>query len=584
MRGTLSGTAGPRGRTMALALSIVALLAIFTALQALVPADGFFCGDQGAKYLQAHAFARQGPLDPNIEVASRDLDPAFEHQMHLELHRGRLVSVFSWLLPLVAAPFVAVAGDRGLYVVPALSAIVLFLAAAALGRRLGDGDGLWTAWVVVLTTPIIFYGAELWEHAPAAACVAVAAVLLAPATETDHRASAAGIAIGLGVLFREEAGLALPALIVARMIADRSGQGVKDALAAGALAALGTIAVLLLASPMNLVVYGSLAPVHALGEAEKVTAHPPDRGALAAALLLPARFAGLFLASAAIGAIAAVWSRRRPGGRAAIAVTIAASVTLLVVAIGVPFWRLAILHRPTPDAFSVDSIAHTWPFCVALLLAPLAAVERGSRTASYLAAAGALIVAGALLVVPSTGGAQWGPRYLLIAAPLLAAVAARPARHASTWPAPRAAAAIAWTARIVLLCAVAAQAYGLWFLYDNKTRNGRIVHRLAELTTPDETVITDIAWMPEIAAPLVPTRRMLLARSPDEVAGLARTAAAHGMHQIAVVASTGETGFFAPGTIGTAAGCTFTRIVRLSLGERGLILHRYSCGAGVVLK
>jgi len=557
------------------------------ALQALVPADGFFCGDQGAKYLQVHAFARQGPLDPGIEVASRDLDPTFEHQMHLELHRGRLVSVFSWLLPLVASPFVAIAGDRGLYVVPALSAIVLFLAAAALGRRLGDGDGLWTAWVVVLTTPIIFYGAELWEHAPAAACVAVAAVWLAPRVPPSggkRRAVAAGAAIGLGVLFREEAGLALPALIVARMIADRSWQGVRDALMDGAVAALATIGVLLLASPMNFVVYGSLAPVHALGEAEKVAAHPPDRAVLAAALLLPVRFAGVFLAAAAIGTAAAIWSRRRPAAGAATAVTIAASVTLLVVAIGVPLWRLVILHRPMPDAFSVDSLAHTWPFCIALLLAPLAVADPGHRTASYLAAAGALIVAAALLVIPSTGGAQWSPRYLLIAAPLVAAVAARPARHASAWPSPRAAGAIAWTARVVLLCAAAAQVYGLWFLYDNKARNGRIVRKLSELTVAGDVVITDIAWFPEIAAPLVPSRRMLLARSPDEVARLARGAAAHGIQHVAIVASTAETGFFAPGTIETSAGCTFTRNVRVSLAERGLILHRYTCGAGGVVK
>src|SRR5262245_51914416 len=218
-------------RTRALAGSVVVLLALFAAAQAVLPPDGFFCGDQGAKYLQTHAFARQGPLNPGITAAAADIDPRFEHQIHLELHRGRLVGVFSWLLPLVAAPFVAAFGDRGLYVVSALSAVVLFLASAALARRLTGDDGVWAAWIVVFCAPVIFYGAELWEHAPAAACVAVAAVLLAPPRNSDPRSSildprtlvavAAGALIAVAALFREEAGLALPALIVARAVAVR---------------------------------------------------------------------------------------------------------------------------------------------------------------------------------------------------------------------------------------------------------------------------------------------------------------------------------------------------------------------------
>src|SRR4051812_11047879 len=110
-------------RRTRLALSVAALLVFFAAFQRIAPPDGFASGDQGPKYLQTRAFALQGPLHPGIEVASRDIDPEYHHQI-LEHRRGQLVGVFTWLLPLLSAPFFAAFGDRGLYVIPALSALV----------------------------------------------------------------------------------------------------------------------------------------------------------------------------------------------------------------------------------------------------------------------------------------------------------------------------------------------------------------------------------------------------------------------------------------------------------------------------
>ena len=129
----------------------------------------------------------------------------------------------------------------------------------------------------------------------------------------------------------------------------------------------------------------------------------------------------------------------------------------------------------------------------------------------------------------------------------------------------------------MLVCACAAQGYGLWFLTDGKARNARITQRLAELTRPGDVVISDIPWFPQVTAALIPTRRILFARSPDEVAGIARLAADHGIHDVAVVASSAEP-VPRTATLEAGAACAFTRYVRISLGERGLIVHRYSCG------
>ena len=384
-------------RTARLALSVVALLVFFAALQSVAPADGFFSGDQGPKYLQARAFAGHGPLQPGIDVASRDLDPDFHHQI-LEVRQGRLVGVFFWLLPLLTAPFFAAFGDRGLYVVPALSAAAIFLASAALGRRLIGGDGLWIAWVVVLCAPVLFYGGELWEHAPAAACVALAAVLLVPGPAIQRsRIVLAGAAIGVAALFREEAGLALPALVIARACVMPPGERMKAAIRGGVLASLGVLAIFVLAIPMNLVVYGSPIPVHLSVEAGKAAAHPPARATLIAQMLLPSRDGAIYLVIAALGIAAALRARASRAAFSPVALVAGCALALTIVAFAIPIWRMAMFRESMYQVFSGDSIAHTWLFCVALLFVPLLAAEDLSGgVAAYLCVAAALMVAGAL--------------------------------------------------------------------------------------------------------------------------------------------------------------------------------------------
>src|SRR5258708_17793985 len=150
-------------RATLLALSVEAIVGFYAALQSVAPPDGFFSGDQGAKYLQTRAFALQGPLRPGIEVASRDVDPELRHQI-LENRGGQLIGVFSWLLPMLTAPFFAILGVRGLYVVPVLSVVVVVLAAAALGRRRTRDRGPLAGGSVGLARPGLLCRAESVEH------------------------------------------------------------------------------------------------------------------------------------------------------------------------------------------------------------------------------------------------------------------------------------------------------------------------------------------------------------------------------------------------------------------------------------
>jgi hypothetical protein len=182
---------------------------------------------------------------------------------------------------------------------------------------------------------------------------------------------------------------------------------------------------------------------------------------------------------------------------------------------------------------------------------------------------------GALAIVPSIGGAQWSPRYLFSAAPLLAALAA------SSFQLPGSRFGfVKSTIACALLCSFAMQIDGLRYLTLSKQRNARITHRLADLTQPGDIVITDIAWLAQVTAELIPSRRILVAWAPKQVETLARAAAVRGLRTIALAVSMPETGFAAPPQIDTAPdGCVFSRTVRLDLRERGLILHKYGCSA-----
>jgi hypothetical protein len=584
--------------------SLILIGLFFVALQALVlPPDGFATGDQGSKFLQTRAFAEQGPLNPAIDVQSRDIDPQYRRQEpKLENRRGRLVSEFLWLLPLMSAPFVRGLGMRGLYVVPAFSVVAIFFAAAALGRRAGDDRGLWTAWVVLLVTPVAIYGLELWEHAPAAASVIVAALMLAPNRKPEAgsrqqagswRFAAAGAAIAAGALFREEVVAALPSLLVARAISVNRDR-LRDLIAAAMWTSLGAFLVFAASVPVNLMIYGAPLPVHMTQDAWEVARSTPYmqvRRAFLVDLLLPAAHTGAFVAALMAGlAAASVQAWRRRAGREAgdsdsrtLVMVVHVSVAIgLAIAVVLPLWRLVHGVRPH-DAYRVTSAAHTWPFVLAILYWPWVATESQRPMARYLIASALLLLAGTALLVPTSGGAQWSPRFLLAVAPLLAVVAAAAAR-----PAPDRAGripggisgltGIAWMARAILVASLVMQASGVFWLQRSKARNARLTHGLASLTAPGDVLITDVFWFPEVTATLASSRRMLFSWSSGDIPAMAGMAVQHGFRRFGVVTSTALTGYEAPPVLDLpGAPCRFTRGPRIALDELGLVLNPYAC-------
>jgi len=569
--------------------SVILIGLFFLGVQAfLLPPGGWVTGDQGSKYLQTRAFAAQGPLNPGIEVLARDIDPEYRHQEpKLKNRRGRLVSEFLWLLPLVTAPFYLVFGMRGLYVVPALSVIAIFLAAAALGRRLGDDHGLGTGWTVLLVTPMVVYGLEFWEHAPAVACVMGAAVLAFPGEagfrmKASMRLVLAGAAIGAGALFREEVVVALPALVLARAVAF-PGDWLKTTAAAGVWMTAGAGIVFTAAVPMNLLIYGAALPMHMTQDVWEVAKKAPYmqvRRELIVELLLPASHAAAFVVAALAGlgaSLTQAWRQRTRAGphddrasRALLVIVHLSALVILIIAVALPLWHMAMGVR-THDAYRVTSAAHTWPFALALFYWPWFVTDTSRPAARFLIVSGLLLVAGTFIVAPTVGGSQWSPRFFLAAAPLLAVVAAAAARSSV-------AATLRPIASVILLASMVMQVTGVGWVQRSKFRYARLTAWVASRTAPGDVLISDVFWFPEVTATLAPTRRMLFSWSATEVPAMAASAAALGVRGFRVITSPQLTGYTAPPAFDLpGAPCRYTRGQPIAYGE--LLINEYVCEA-----
>jgi hypothetical protein len=497
-----------------------------------------------------------------------------------------------------------------------------------------------SAWVAVAATPVLFYAGELWEHAPAAAGVLTAAALLAPRSDfgpqtsgfgpaggenrgTNHPVSipgaaearsrkpearsptpgpawrffAAGAAVAVATLFREEAFAALPALLVARAVARRGlktpphiggvvGPSLKTPLHTVAvvgrglqtpalLAVLGAAAVFAASVPLNVILHGSPLPLHLTNEIEKSHSYLAVRGEVIREMLLPSRGATAYAIVIACVFIAGFATRRADAARR-IEVAHACVAALVMVVAGVPVWQWVFNGSPLIEGVSMGSVAYTWIFALALIYyAQLPGSPVRGEVARFIVVGALLITAAALAIVPSSGGAQWSPRYLLSAAPLLAVLAPAAIWTSRTLPDRRARRARVAVCAVLALSAVV-QIEGMWALGKTKVRNARLTSTTAAHVAPGAVVITAVAWFPEITATLLPSRRIMFVPAAEQVGEIASRAAARGFRALAIVTELG--GYPAPSEIvPPGGGCRFVRDGSPEPLGRNLELHRFTC-------
>ena len=260
---------------------------------------------------------------------------------------------------------------------------------------------------------------------------------------------------------------------------------------------------------------------------------------------------------------------------ALLAVIHAAVLVMLIVAVALPIWNMAMGMRGN-DAYRVTSAAHTWTFAAALLYWPWFRDALDGPAARYLLAAGALIVAATFVLVPTDGGSQWSPRFFLAAAPLLAIAAAGALTLVTEGPVSRTVALRRAVVAAIFLASAAMQLTGVGWVYRSKARNARLTAWIAARTAPGDVLISNVFWFHEVTATLAPTRRQLFSWSGEDVPAMAARAVGHGFGTFRVITSPQLTGYDAPAALQLPGSpCRHTAGQPIPFGE--LLIRHYTC-------
>jgi len=348
------------------------------ALVLAIPDEVFFNGDAGVKSLLTYQLA-EGRVKPDLDLQAPDWARALWRDGFYPFERpfvyrvdGRYYSEFPFAFSLLSAPFYALLGFRGLYVVPLAGLWLVWLGADRLARRFGATPGERAAGLALLAfaSPVTLYAAMVTERTLS---IGLAVLGLSHAVECGDRpgrraALAAGLLVGSAVWLREEI-LLLSLLAGGLALAPGVPRALRPAGARPRPFVLGLVVSTALWIAFNRVSYG-----HSLG----------------------LRF--VQLSSGADRAVA-------DEAAATIALWLAETLGMTVV-----LWRELFAYFP----------AAALGFAV---LVP--AIRRGEpvrRGLVCLALAAAFLLA-APLGMPNLGGRQWGPRHLLVCVPLLSAFA-----------------------------------------------------------------------------------------------------------------------------------------------------------------
>jgi hypothetical protein len=390
------------------------------------------------------------------------------------------------VFPLLSAPFVAAWGLRGAYVLPLIGFVVLLPLAAAIRRQSGIEAPLWLLIAMtVAANPLFFYALEFWEHTPAAALLAAAtAVCFANANRNRsglHGVLAGALAGGAIALRPEALWYALTLFVI-------SARSVKQfaAIGAGLALALGPFAV------VNYVHSGNpVGPHMAANLAPLSSEWAATRWSFLQSWFGPSSMlAGLGLVVIGISHLVKLFGAR-------------VGTCQIIALCGVAMTGFAAAGGDVPR----ETMWNAWPLFGVLLVPGL-----NRRQPLWLLAAVPMILI--VLTSPHDGGAQWGPRFLLIATPalvVLAAVAVHQVHTATEWRGARVV-----LLALILLCSVYVSRNAFRELRGAKQYYSRVVAAAEAAIPANGYALTNVWWFDQIVAPLYQRRTILFAGSePD---------------------------------------------------------------------
>ena len=148
--------------------------------------DVYFTGDNGVKMLLVEQFAA-GVFRVDVSLTDvswvktlwdRGLYPLGDFAYLVD---GKRHIVFPYVFPLLTAPFYALLGFPGLYVLPAVAVLITWLSCDGVLRRVSVGNGWRSLFLasLIFATPLTHYGVMFWEHALAVALAVALAMFFA---------------------------------------------------------------------------------------------------------------------------------------------------------------------------------------------------------------------------------------------------------------------------------------------------------------------------------------------------------------------------------------------------------------------
>ena len=461
--------------------------------------------DAGGKTATVANIVENGTGGVDLGYWAEDEDPDGLHHPFINTDHSDLgwIQVTGSAMPLASSAGQRAAGGLGALWLSVLAVPLGALAAARLSRQLGAQTGIVAFVVIGALSPLTFYGADQWEHAPAVAAALWAFTLMREELSL-RKFFVLGLTAGVAVALRRETGLFLGVMGMVELW-DRDRRRwwlsrIPQTAAAGGTA----LAVLVGVGCLDAIVIGASLTERSASQAALVGSDLSDRfqdGILTTVSQYP-NFDQSYVVFAmmSLGGIAlAAWGWERNASRyvrVGFALVVISLVVRLMVA-GLTF---------VPGAFAA------LPLTAA---APILARKLGTRVV-----VGAVISMVTIIMLQWTGslGAQWGGRYLLVPAAVVAVVSCtelerRDLRH------PAAVLAIASTALVA----------GLGLVWHIERTNGVAESReqILALTTGDVVVSTKSHFGREVAIDLL-DERWLSGSSPELVAqafGLASRAA-----------------------------------------------------------
>jgi hypothetical protein len=195
-----------------------------------VPDDLYFSGDGGLKALLAQQLA-SGNLrfDLNLQVPQwvetiwnsglYPFEPPFSYKIN-----NLYYITFPFTFPLVTAPFYALFGYRGFYIIPLISTWVIWFNFNRLCQAFNFPKLITSIGLIILifASPLTLYSAMYWEHTLAVGLAFSGLVIIFAQQENKLPITSAiisGILIGLSVWFRPEF-LALVAILIMLVFAS----------------------------------------------------------------------------------------------------------------------------------------------------------------------------------------------------------------------------------------------------------------------------------------------------------------------------------------------------------------------------